>query len=134
MPIAINPEHIDLAKSVKSLLERSVPSEVLHAALEAPPENPPRYWKAAADQGLQALHLAEEVDGQGAGLLELAIVIAQFGYAAAPGPFVPSAIASALISANDRRTEILSSLPAVQPSQPSPLSPTSPQPDTATQW
>ncbi|MCB0931702.1 MAG: acyl-CoA dehydrogenase [Mycobacterium sp.] len=110
MPIAINPEHIDLAKSVKSLLERSVPSEVLHAALEAPPENPPRYWKAAADQGLQALHLAEEVDGQGAGLLELAIVIAQFGYAAAPGPFVPSAIASALISANDRRTEILSSL------------------------
>lgn len=110
MPIAINPEHVDLAKSVKSLLERLVPSEVLHASLEAEVENPPRYWKAAADQGLQALHLAEEVDGQGAGLLELAIVIAQFGYAAAPGPFVPSAIASALISANDRQAAPLPAL------------------------
>ena len=101
MPIAISPEHIDLAKSVKSLLDRAVPSEVLHTSLEAPVENPPRYWQAAADQGLQALHLAEAVDGQGAGLLELAIVIAQFGYAAAPGPFVPSGIASALIAAHD---------------------------------
>lgn len=110
MPIAITPEHIDLAKSVKSLLDRVIPSEVLHAALETPPENPPRYWKAAADQGLQALHLAEEVDGQGAGLLELAIVIAQFGYAAAPGAFVPSAIASALISANDPRAAVLAKL------------------------
>ena len=110
MPIAIEPEHIELAKSVTSLLERMVPSEVLHASLETPVSNPPVYWQSAAEQGLHGLHLAESVEGQGAGLLELAVVIAAFGYAAAPGPFVPSAIASALISAHDPETKVLATL------------------------
>ena len=112
MPIAIESEHVELAKSVKSLLEKVAPPEVLHAALEAPVTNPPVYWKGAIEQGLQALHLSESVDGQGAGLLELAVVIAEFGYAAAPGPFVGSAIASALISAHDPASEVLRKLAA----------------------
>jgi 3-oxochol-4-en-24-oyl-CoA dehydrogenase len=101
LPIAIISEHDDLADSVRSLVARVAPSEVLHEALETPIPNPPPYWKAAADQGLQGLHLSENVGGQGFGILELAIVLAEFGYGAVPGPFVPSAIASALISAND---------------------------------
>ncbi|APE17134.1 acyl-CoA dehydrogenase [Mycobacterium sp. WY10] len=112
MPIAITPEHNDLADSVKSLVARVAPSEVLHEALETPLPTPPPYWKAAAEQGLHGLHLAESVDGQGFGLLELAIVIAEFGYGAVPGPFVPSAIASALISAHDPDTKLLSELAA----------------------
>lgn len=110
MPIAITPEHNDLADSVKSLVARVAPSEVLHEALETPLPTPPPYWKAAAEQGLHGLHLAESVDGQGFGLLELAIVIAEFGYGAVPGPFVPSAIASALISAHDPAAAVLSKL------------------------
>ncbi|MCV7177757.1 acyl-CoA dehydrogenase [Mycolicibacterium sphagni] len=110
MPIAITPEHNDLADSVKSLVTRVAPSEVLHEALESPIPNPPPYWKAAAEQGLHGLHLAESVDGQGFGLLELAIVIAEFGYGAVPGPFVPSVIASALISAHDPDAKLLSRL------------------------
>nr|WP_090340664.1 acyl-CoA dehydrogenase [Mycolicibacterium malmesburyense]CRL70153.1 acyl-CoA dehydrogenase [Mycolicibacterium malmesburyense] len=101
MPIAINPEHNDLADSVRSFVARVAPSEVLHEALETPIPNPPPYWKAAAEQGLQGVHLSEDVGGQGFGILELAIVVAEFGYGAVPGPFVPSAIASALIAAHD---------------------------------
>lgn len=112
MPIAITPEHNDLADSVKSLVARVAPAEVLHEALENPIPNPPPYWKSAAEQGLQGLHLAESVDGQGFGLLELAIVLAEFGYGAVPGPFVPSAIASALISANDPEAKVLRQLAA----------------------
>ena len=56
MPIAIIPEHQALADSVRSLVARIAPSEVLHAALETtletPIENPPPYWQAAAEQGL----------------------------------------------------------------------------------
>ncbi|HTY26812.1 MAG TPA: acyl-CoA dehydrogenase [Mycobacterium sp.] len=110
MPIAITPEHQDLADSVRSLVARVAPSEVLHAALESPIENPPPYWRAAAEQGLQGVHLAESVGGQGFGILELAIVLAEFGYGAVPGPFVPSAIASALISAHDPHAKVLSEL------------------------
>ncbi len=110
MPIAITPEHQQLADSVKSLVARVAPSEALHAAMETPMQNPPPYWLAAAEQGLQGVHLAESVGGQGFGLLELAIVLAEFGYGAVPGPFVPSAIASALISAHDAHTKVLAEL------------------------
>lgn len=110
MPIAITPEHQDLADSVRSLVARVAPSEVLHAALETPIDNPPPYWQAAAEQGLQGVHLAESVGGQGFGVLELAVVLAEFGYGAVPGPFVPSAIASALISAHDPDAKVLNDL------------------------
>jgi len=116
MPIAITSEHNDLADSVRSFVARVAPSEVLHEALETPIPNPPTYWKAAAEQGLQGLHLSESVGGQGFGILELAIVLAEFGYGAVPGPFVPSAIASALISASDpedKRLEALASGDAI---------------------
>lgn len=110
MPIAISTEHNDLADSVRSLVERVAPPEVLHEALETPIPNPPPYWKSAAEQGLQGVHLAESVGGQGFGILELAIVLAEFGYGAVPGPFVPSAIASALISAHDPDAKLLNDL------------------------
>src|ERR1700723_3851432 len=118
MPIAINPEHQELADSVRSLVARVAPSETLHAALdktletgpESPLDNPPPYWQAAAEQGLQGVHLAEAVGGQGFGILELAVVLAEFGYGAVPGPFVPSAIASALISAHDPDAKVLTDL------------------------
>ena len=106
----ISPEHNDLADSVRSLVARVAPSDVLHEALETPIPNPPPYWKAAAEQGLQGVHLAESVGGQGFGILELAIVLAEFGYGAVPGPFVPSAIASALIAAHDPDAKLLNDL------------------------
>jgi alkylation response protein AidB-like acyl-CoA dehydrogenase len=110
MPIAITPEHTDLAESVRSLVARVAPSEVLHEALENPIPNPPPFWRAAAEQGLQGVHLAEGVGGQGFGILELAVVVAEFGYGAVPGPFVPSAIASALVAAHDAGADVLSGL------------------------
>lgn len=110
MPIAIKPEHQDLAESVQALVKRVAPPEVLHEALETPLLNPPPFWRAAAEQGLHGLHLSESVGGQGYGLLELAVAIAEFGYGAVPGPFVPSAIASALISAHDPESKLLAAL------------------------
>jgi alkylation response protein AidB-like acyl-CoA dehydrogenase len=110
MPIAITPEHQDLAASVRSLVARIAPSEVLHQALETPIATPPPYWRAAADQALQGVHLVESVGGQGFGILELAVVLAEFGLGAVPGPFVPSAIASALIAAHDPDSTLLGDL------------------------
>ncbi len=112
MPIAITSEHQDLAESVRALVRRAAPAEFLHATLETPLDSPPPYWRAAAEQGLHGLHLAESVGGQGFGLLELAVAIAEFGYGAVPGPYVPSAIASALIAAHDPDTKLLAELAA----------------------
>ena len=112
MPLAITSEHQDLADSVRALVRRVAPAEFLHESLETPVPIPPPYWRAAAEQGLHGLHLAESVGGQGFGLLELAIAIAEFGYGAVPGPYVPSAIASALIAAHDPEAKILAELAA----------------------
>ncbi len=112
MPLAITSEHQDLADSVRALVHRVAPAEFLHSALETPLDNPPPYWRAAAEQGLHGLHLAESVGGQGFGMLELAIAIAEFGYGAVPGPYVPSAVASALIAAHDPETKLLAELAA----------------------
>ncbi len=110
MPLAITSEHQDLADSVRALVRRVAPAEFLHASLETPVPSPPPYWRAAAEQGLHGLHLAESVGGQGFGLLELAIAIAEFGYGAVPGPYVPSAISSALIAAHDPDAKLLAEL------------------------
>ena len=45
-------------------------------------------------------------------MLELAIAIAEFGYGAVPGPYVPSVIASALIAAHDPDAKLLAELAA----------------------
>src|ERR1700752_5333516 len=121
MPIAITSEHKDLADSVRALVERVAPTEVLHEALETPIDNPPPYWKAAAEQGLQGVHLAESVGGQGFGILELAVVIAEFGRGAVPGPFVPSAIASALIAAHAPQAKVLGDVASGATMAPYPL-------------
>ena len=110
MPIAIKPEHQDLAESVRALVKRVAPAEVLHEALETPISNPPPFWRAAADQGLHGLHLSESVGGQGYGMLELAVAVAEFGHGAVPGPFIPSVIASALIAAHDPESKLLAEL------------------------
>jgi alkylation response protein AidB-like acyl-CoA dehydrogenase len=110
MPIAIKPEHQDLAESVRALVNRVAPAEVLHEALETPISNPPPFWRAAADQGLHGLHLSESVGGQGYGMLELAVAVAEFGHGAVPGPFIPSVIASALIAAHDPESKLLAEL------------------------
>ena len=55
MPIAITADHQDLADSVRSLVARVAPSEVLHAAMETPIDNPPPYWRAAAEQVLKRI-------------------------------------------------------------------------------
>jgi len=117
MPIAITSEHQDLADSVRSFVTRAVPAELLHAQMDQSPDetvNPPPYWRAAAEQGLAGVHLAEDAGGQGFGILELAVVLAEFGYGAVPGPFVPSAIASALIAANNPAAAELSGLASGQ--------------------
>ena len=110
MPIAITSEHQDLADSVRAFVRRAAPSEFLHGVLETPMDNPPPFWRSAAEQGLHGLHLAESVGGQGFGIVEATVAVAEFGYGAVPGPYVPSVTASALIAAHDPEAKVLAEL------------------------
>jgi alkylation response protein AidB-like acyl-CoA dehydrogenase len=99
MSIAIAEEHRALTDAVVDFLGDNQARAANRALLEESTETLPTYWKGVADLGWLGLHLPEDVGGSGFGLLELAIVVEQFGKQVAPGPLLPTVIASAAINA-----------------------------------
>jgi alkylation response protein AidB-like acyl-CoA dehydrogenase len=97
MPIAIAEDHEMLRQSARRWIETYCPREVPRAVLEADEETLPPFWQGLADQGWLGLHIADEHGGQGGGLLELAVVVEEMARAVAPGPFLSTVLASALI-------------------------------------
>ncbi len=101
MAIGLTEEHEALHAAVRGWAERHVTSDVVRTALGAQAETGlPRFWQALADQGLLGLHIPEEHGGQGAGLVELAVAVEELGASLAPGPFLPTVLASAVVLAS----------------------------------
>src|SRR5699024_5948348 len=93
-----------LRDAVRGWAGRTVPPEVIRAAADAPADERPGFWRGLADQGLLGLHLPEEFGGAGAGLDELAVVVAVLAGSAVPGPDLPAvAVSSALQLAGEER-------------------------------
>ncbi|MGI9008314.1 MAG: acyl-CoA dehydrogenase [Streptosporangiaceae bacterium] len=99
MSIAIADEHRELASTVSDFLSARGARAANRALLEAPAEELPAFWPELGELGWLGLHLPEEYGGSGFGLPELVIVAEQMGRAVAPGPFVPTVIASAALAA-----------------------------------
>ena len=99
MAIAIHSEHRELAATTRAFLRDNGARAANRALLDAADEPLPAFWSAFADLGLLGLHLPEEHGGGGSGLPELVVVVEELGRAAAPGPAVPTMIASAVIAA-----------------------------------
>ncbi|MFI5053146.1 MAG: acyl-CoA dehydrogenase [Acidimicrobiia bacterium] len=97
MAIAITETHRELADVARSFLEGNKARAAARAVLEATDESRPAFWAAMAELGWLGLHLPEEHGGTGYGLPELVVVLEELGRAMAPGPFLPTVIASALI-------------------------------------
>jgi alkylation response protein AidB-like acyl-CoA dehydrogenase len=98
MPIAITDEHQELASSVRGVLTAHKALQAARALLEADEERRPSYWGEMAELGWLGIHLPEEYGGSGAGLLELVVVLDELGRQVAPGPFLPTVVASAVIA------------------------------------
>src|SRR5215472_3373131 len=103
MTLGLSPEHLELAASVQGWAARHSPPAVVRAAAEGGDAGAASYRgelaSALADLGLLGLHLAESDGGQGFGLPELAIAAAELGCALLPGAFLPTVLASAVLSA-----------------------------------
>ena len=99
MPIAITEDHLALAETVADFLTKREARAGARALLEAADEPLPSWWGELAELGWLGLHVPEELGGSGFSLEELVVVLEQFGRAVAPGPFVPTVIASAVLAA-----------------------------------
>jgi alkylation response protein AidB-like acyl-CoA dehydrogenase len=98
MSIAITDEHRALAQTVSDFLDKNGARTASRALLTAENEELPAFWGEVGQLGWLGLHLPEEHGGSGFGLPELVIVAEEMGRAVAPGPFVPTVIASAVLA------------------------------------
>ncbi|HEY8524569.1 MAG TPA: acyl-CoA dehydrogenase [Acidimicrobiales bacterium] len=95
--IAITDDHRSLAETAEDLLRKRDARGDARRLLDGAPEERPSWWGELAGLGWLGLHLPEDVGGSGFGVEELAVVVEALGRAVAPGPFVPTVIASALL-------------------------------------
>lgn len=99
--LGLSGDHQDLADAVADLAERVITPEAVRKDIDSPTtEKLPSFWQSLVDYDLLALHVAEEHGGAGGGLLTLAVALEALGRHAAPGPFVPTVLASALVQAD----------------------------------
>lgn len=106
MTIGLTQEHRDLRDAVRAFAGRHITEDTLRTAADADKETLPAHWSGLTEQGLLGLHLPEEAGGAGYGLVELAVVTEELGRAMAPGPFLPTVLASAVLHAAGHRTHL----------------------------
>src|ERR1700747_3741537 len=99
MPIAISQEHRALAQSVADFLTDHRSRAAARGLLDAEVERLPAFWAELGGLALLGLHVPEELGGSGFGLAETLVVAEQMGRHLAPGPYVPTAIVSAVLAA-----------------------------------
>ena len=99
MSIAITEDHRSLADTVSAFVQKRDARGAARSLLESAAEPLPAFWNELVGLGWLGLHLPEDVGGSGYGIEELVIVVEELGRAVAPGPFVPTVIASAVLNA-----------------------------------
>ena len=100
MAIGIRDEHEELRAAVRGWTGVRGVGTAVREALESASDAVPAYWADLAGQGLLAVHLDEEFGGQGAGVVELAVVAEELGRAAAVGPWDTTAIVAGVVAAS----------------------------------
>ena len=98
MPVGISDEHVALHEAVRGWAERHSPSDVVRALLDAKTEEKPAFWADLAAQGWIGLAVPEELGGEGYGLPEVVVVLEELGSACAPGPYLASVLAAAVLA------------------------------------
>ncbi|MGW4634599.1 acyl-CoA dehydrogenase [Nocardia sp. NPDC004415] len=97
--VGVSEDHLALAEAVRGFVERTITPESVRAAVESSDAGKRLpYWDALVAQDLLGLHVGEESGGQGAGLLTLAVALEPLGRGLHTGPFVPTALASAVLA------------------------------------
>ncbi len=99
MSIAISEEHRALAQTVAGLLTKHQSRAAARNMLGSQADALPAFWAELGSLGLLGLHVPEEHGGSGFGLAETLVVAEQMGRQLAPGPFVPTVITSAVVTA-----------------------------------
>ncbi len=98
--------HFDLTKpqklfaqSVREFCDREFPATRVRELMETDSGIDDRLWQEFADQGWLGLHISEDDDGLGLGIVDLAVLAEEFGRACVPGPWLATTWGASLLEA-----------------------------------
>ncbi|WP_240274967.1 acyl-CoA dehydrogenase [Mycobacterium ulcerans] len=113
MGIALTDDHRELAEVARAFFTSQKARWAARSLLDSPDESRPPFWQDMVELGWLGLHIDERHGGSGYGLPELVVVVEELGRAVAPGPFVPTVIASAVLAkegSDEQQTRLLPGL------------------------
>ena len=113
MAIGIQEEHEELRQAVQGWSEARDVAAAVRVALDAEADAVPPYWGDLAAQGLLGIHVPDEFGGQGAGIVELAVVAEELGRAAAVGPWDTSMVVAGVVASGGNATLAKALLPGL---------------------
>ena len=97
MNFDLNVEQRMLKESAREFFSKEVDGAAVRRMEEDEKGYCPKLWGKMARLGWMGLLVPQACGGEGAELLDMAMVLEEIGYAAVPGPFFASAVVSALI-------------------------------------
>jgi alkylation response protein AidB-like acyl-CoA dehydrogenase len=92
MDISLSEEQELLQGSARDFLQQECPIRLVRAMEEDERGYDPNLWKQMADLGWLGLVLPEEYNGSQATMMDLVVLLEEFGRALVPGPFVPTVV------------------------------------------
>ena len=102
MNFGLSEDQVLLKSTIKRFLEEQCPTTRVRAIMESDGGHDSGLWQGLVDLGLSGLNVPAAYGGSGLELLDVALAAEELGYAATPGPFLGSAMATvALIEGGD---------------------------------
>jgi alkylation response protein AidB-like acyl-CoA dehydrogenase len=92
MDISLSEEQELLQGSVRDFLQKECPIRLVRAMEDDERGYDPNLWKQMGDLGWLGLVLPEEYGGSGATMMDLVVLLEEFGRALVPSPFVPTVL------------------------------------------
>src|SRR2546425_3705587 len=100
MDFGLSEEQLLLKDTVRRYLEGECPTTRVRAIMESESGHDADLWRGLADLGVPGLCIPVEHGGAGLELLDAALAAEELGWAAAPGPFLACALATAALNAS----------------------------------
>ena len=111
MDFELTEEQAALREVSRGMLAVSCPPQLVRSLASAGKDTDDKLWQRGTELGWVGIAVPEELDGAGQGVVELCLVAEEIGRAAAPGPFLDSAL-TALALARAGRPELVRALAA----------------------
>ncbi len=92
MDISLSEEQELLQGSTRDFLQQECPIRLVRAMEEDEKGYDPNLWRQMAELGWLGLALPESYGGTGGTMMDLVVLLEEFGRALVPGPFVPTAV------------------------------------------